>query len=292
MANELPHSLLGTMRVHPAARDRFGDFLDAAAGQGRSTLLTEGGAWIWETLKTNGRLHNWDICALIPHVAGYVREATDYGMIGAGWRRLRRLNLNSFGRLCIEGLRNVGGLLRRDFPTLLTLLLEMEMGSFRRVDPPVVFLHAQITDLLLAMDHGTALQRAIERIRRGFRALPGLATNNLGTLLPRLRSWGLEVPYVLTPVHPRGYGMRPSRQMCEENLRGFSGRVVATVETSLEPSIAAYWRDQNVAGTVYDVPEPDPGQWKLWQAWQRPQNGRPGADQPAGHALVEQGYFT
>jgi hypothetical protein len=286
MANESPHSLLGTMRVHLAARHSFGNFLDIAAGQGRNTLLTEGGAWVWETLQRNGRQQNWDIWALVPHVAGYVREATDYGMFGAGWRRLRRMNVTSWGRLCIKGLHNFGGVLRRDFPTLLTLLLEMEMGSFRHVDPPVVFLHAQITDLLLAMDHGAALQRAIERIRRGFRALPGLATNNLGTLLPRLRSWGLEVPYVLTPVHPRGYGMRPSRQMCEENLRSFGGRVVATVETSLEPSIAAYWRAQNVASAVYDVPGPDPGQWKLWQAWQ------PGADQPAGHALMEQGYLA
>jgi hypothetical protein len=213
-------------------------------------------------------------------------------MFGAGWHRLRRLNLISWGRLCIKGLHNAGGVLRRDFPTLLTLLLEMEMASFRGVDPAVVFLHAQVTDLLLAMDHGIALQRAIERIRHGFRALPGLATNNLGTLLPRLESWGLQVPYLLSPVHPSGYGMRPTRLMCEESLGNFGGRVVATVETSLVPSIAAYWRVQNVAATVYDVHEPDPDQWKLWQTWQRPQNGRPGADQPEGHALIEQGYLT
>lgn len=49
------------------------------------------------------------------------------------------------------------------------------------------FLHPQIVDLLLAMDYGAALTRAIDCIRDGFGAEPGLAANNLGTLLSRMR---------------------------------------------------------------------------------------------------------
>jgi hypothetical protein len=207
-------------------------------------------------------------------VAGYVREATDYGMFGAGWRRLRRMNLLSLARMCTLGLRKVGGLMRRDFPTLLTMLLEMEMASFRRAGPPVVFLHPQITDLLLAMDHGRALEQAVERIRRGFGAEPGLATSNLGTLLPRLRTWGLEVPYLLTPLHPRGYGMRPSKQSCERGLSAFKGRVVAAPEGDFNASVAEYCQVQGVASVLYDVPEPNPEQWELWRAWQRCENER------------------
>jgi hypothetical protein len=213
-----------------------------------------------------------DILALVPDVASYAREATDYGMLGAGWRRLRRLGLVSLMRLGIQGFCRIGGVRRRDFPTLLTLLLEMELANFRRARPPLVFLHAQITDLLLAMDHAKALERAVAHIRRGFGAQPGLATNNLGTLLPRLSAWGLEVPYLLTPMHPRGYGMRPSKQACEENCCTFKGQIIATAETELDPSIAAYWRAQRVASAVYDAAEPNLKQWERWNNWPRLQN--------------------
>jgi hypothetical protein len=267
MSYQVPQSLIGTSRVSPQARTGFGEFLDGVAEGGRGTLLTDGSSWVWETLRANGRRHHWDVCALVPNVAVYVREATDYGMFGAGWRRLRRMNPLSWLRLGFQGLFNARGVLRRDFPTLLTLLLELEMANFRRFRPPVVFLHPQMTDLLLAMDHGKALERAIRKIRRGFGAQPGLATNNLGTLLPRLLTWELEVPYVLSPVHPRGYGMRPGREACEEALREYSGKLVASPEAPLTDPVTAYWQEQGVAAAVYDVAEPNVAGWREWSAW-------------------------
>jgi hypothetical protein len=279
MTDNLPLSVVGTTRVAREARAGFGEFLDGAGARNRGTLLTEGGSWVWEALQADGRRDRWDVWALVPHVGGYVREVTDYGVLGAGWRRLRQINPLSGGRLFVQGLLNARRVLRRDFPTLLTLLLELEMANFRKVRPPVVFLHPQMTDLLLAMDHGAALQRAVARIRRGFGAGPGLATYNLGTLLPRLQSWGLEVPYLLASLHPRGYGMRPNREACEAGLRAFRGRLIATCETDLDDDIAAYWRAQGVAGSVYDVPEPAVAEWRLWQTWRdRADAPRPGGE--------------
>ena len=83
--------------------------------------------------------------------------------------------------------------LRRDFPTLLSLLLELEMANFRKARPHTVFLHPQMTDLLLAMDNGRALRNAIEKLRGGFGSEVGLATYNLGVLYPKLQAWGLDV---------------------------------------------------------------------------------------------------
>jgi hypothetical protein len=267
MTDNLPPALVGTTRVTREARAGFGEFLDKAVTGGRGTLLTEGGSWVWETLRADGRRSQWDVWGLVPHVSGYVREVTDYGVLGAGWRRLRQINVLSAGRLFFLGLFNARGVLRRHFPTLLTLLLELEMATFRKYRPPVMFLHPQMTDLLLAMDHGGAMQRAVDRIRRGSGAAPGLATYNLGTLLPRLKSWGLEVPYVMSSVHPLGYGMRPNREACETALRGFGGRLIATCETGLDEDVSAYWREQGVAAGVYDVPEHSGTEWRLWQSW-------------------------
>src|SRR5262249_26670666 len=193
------------------------------------------------------------------------------GMFGAGWRRLKRMGPLSWLRLGFVGMWNARGVLRKDFPTLLGLLLELERANFRKARPPVVFLHPQITDLLLAMDNGRALETAVRKIRRSFGAEPGLATSNAGHLLPRLAKWGIEAPLLLTAFHPRGWAMRPDQATCEEALRGFAGQPVATLQTPLTPDVAAYWRTQNVASAVYDVPAPNAADWHaLWATWTQP----------------------
>src|SRR5205085_3133051 len=106
MTYQLPPRLVGTSRIGREARTGFGDFLDEAAAEAHGTLLTDGGLWVWDTLRVNGRRLHWDVCALVPHVAGYVREATDHGMLGAGWRRLRRMSPWSWFRLGVQGLLN------------------------------------------------------------------------------------------------------------------------------------------------------------------------------------------
>jgi len=286
MIGDFPRCVLGTTRIDSTNQASLGSFLDAA---GQGTLLTDGGSLVWEALRIGDRLRRWQVWAMVPNVAGYVREATDFGMFGAGWRRLRRMNPLSCGRLFLQGLLNVRGVLRRDFPTLLRLLLELEMANFRRARPPVVFLHPQITDLLLAMDHGQALQQTLTQIRKGFGAEPGLATNNLGTLLPRLYAWGIDVPCVLTSLHPQSYGMRPSRQACEDCLRHFEGRIVATLETPLNASVAAYWRSQEVSSSVYDVAEPNLTQWHDWQTGSCPKEAQQSRGKSAEQEVLTMG---
>lgn len=271
MNYQIPETLIGTTQVEQSARSSFGAFLDRAADTKSNTLLTEGGSWVWEALRENNRHARWDVCAIVPHVAGYVREATDHGMLGAGWRRLRRMNPLSWFRLGWQGFINARGVLRKDFPTLLTLLLELEMANFRKVRPPVVFLHPQMTDLLLAMNHGKALEKAIGKIRNGFGSEPGLATYNAGTLIPRLQTWGIEVPYLLTSLHPRGHGMRPTREECEDVLAAYPGQLVATVSTELDSATTTYWKRLGASSALYDVREPNADELRAWRSWRRPQ---------------------
>jgi hypothetical protein len=285
MSFVIPHTVVGATRTAPEARAGFGGFLDQAADGTPGALVADGSTWVWDALGANGRRQSWDVLAMVPNVAGYVREATDYGMFGAGWRRFRRMNPLSWFGLGFQCMLNARGVLRRDFPTLLKLLLELEMANFRRFRPRVVFLHPQMTDLLLGMDHAKAMENAIRKIRRGFRAEAGLATNNLGVLLPRLRAWGLEVDFVLSSIHPRGYGMRPSREQCEEALTGFQGKLVATLNTPYGNHVAAYWRELDVASAVYESVGPTLAEWRQWQGW--PDAEQPAA--PARHKLVEVG---
>jgi hypothetical protein len=85
--------------------------------------------------------------------------------------------------------------------------------------------------------------------------------------LPRLKRWGIEAPALLAPVTPLGYGMRPSREACEEALRSFKGRLIATCESAYDESVAAYWKSFGVVSVVYDVPEPKLDEWQAWRSW-------------------------
>jgi hypothetical protein len=120
------------------------------------------------------------------------------------------------------------------------------------------------------MDNRAALEKALKKIRRGFGAEPGLATYNAGHLLPWLD--GLDVPYLLTARHPRGWGMRPDQQTCESALSEYAGQVIASLDTPLTDEVARYWREQGVASAVYDSPSPEVEEWNgAWATWRCPE---------------------
>ena len=106
-------------------------------------------------------------------------------------------------RLAAYGLANVRGVLAQDFGTMLGVMIQMELPVFSRFRPGVVFLHAQMTDLMLACGNPAAL-RAFTRLAKESQAEPGLMTRNGPWLRARLSAWGLEA-LVLTvpPGHDR-----------------------------------------------------------------------------------------
>lgn len=186
--------------------------------------------------KVRRTLPGLQVYPIIPNVIGYVREATDYGLVGAARRRLQQLALVDLFRIGLRGVRNTPGVLKRDFNTLMAILFEVEMASFRALRPRVVFLHGQITDLALALGNRALFELYVQVMRKRFGAEPGLATNNLGWLLPQLEEWQLEIPFLLTPVNPSGFLMKPSKSVCEALLRATPSVVIADkVDTVVEP---------------------------------------------------------
>lgn len=158
------------------------------------------------------------VLPVIPNVIGYVRESTHYGMVGAGWRRLKTLNPLDLVRIGTVGLMRAPKVLSRHFPSILEILLEVEMADFRPFTPQVVYLHPVTTDLALAFENRDLFILYHRRMTSRFGCEPGLATNNFGSLLPRLRAWGLDFRHFLTPINDRGFTMLPSRKECERLL--------------------------------------------------------------------------
>lgn len=151
---------------------------------------------------------------MIPNLAGFMREAVEYGMVQAGLRRVMRVGIFSLAGLGLRGLGRAGALARRDFPAMLSSFIELELADFTRYDPPVVFLQPQMTDLALALHNPKILQAFFDAVRNRTGATAGLVTANLGALLAALKTWGMEAGAVIAPWSLSGAGMRPDAESC------------------------------------------------------------------------------
>ena len=130
----------------------------------------------------------------------------------------------------------------------------------------MVFLHPQITDLALAFNNRPLFELYVRVMRRRFHTEPGLATNNLGWLLPKLKEWNLTIPFLLTPFNPAGFLMKPSRADCETLLTSTPSVVIADkVDAADDPgrktwdylrkhnvraAIIEFWDDASLAATI------------------------------------------
>jgi hypothetical protein len=205
--------------------------------------------------KTRQVFPKLQVYPVIPNVIGYVREATDYGLVGAARRRLRQMALVDLLKIGIRGALKAPGVLKRDFNTLMSILFDVELASFKSLAPRVVFLHPQITDLALAFGNRPLFEMYSNVMRDRFHAQPGLATNNLGWLLPKLQQWNLTIPLVLTPFNPDGFLMKPSRSDCEVLLASTPSFVIADkVDATGDPQPEAwdYLRRHNVRAAMVE----------------------------------------
>ena len=219
--------------------------------------------------KTRQTFPALQVYPIIPNVIGYVREATDYGLVGAARRRVQQMALVDLLKIGIRGALKAPGVLKRDFNTLMSILFEVELASFKSLEPRVVFLHPQITDLALAFGNRSLFELYLRVMRKRFNTEPGLATNNLGWLLPRLKAWNLTFPFLLTPFNPSGFLMKPSRADCEALVTSIPSAVIAdkvdsgagpTQDTwgylrrhNIRAAVIEFWDDASLAANIRDA---------------------------------------
>jgi len=180
---------------------------------------------VCEHLRRRQRLaSSLSIYPLLPYAQKYVLRANEVGLIRAATETLRMTSLAERVRLGRDALRLV---LRRDSLEALRALIRVELGTFRRLDTHVVFLHDAFTDLIVALDAPGAYEVYADCLRRQIGAEVGLATKNMPLLLARMSRWGHPVPHVLTHVNNVGFQMHPDRDSCVAALRSADLSVMA-----------------------------------------------------------------
>jgi hypothetical protein len=231
---------------------------DQAADYGVKAIITISEASLMRPLKVTHQRHGTQVCPIVPNIPSYVREASNYGLVGAGIRRLQRLGVPNLVRVGCRNSTKVLNVLQRDFNTMMSILFDVEMAELRRVNPPVVFLDGQITDLCLSFGNKELLGRFAQTIRDRYHAEPGLVTHNLGVLIPKLQRWDIPIQFVVAPFNREGFAMKPDRATCESLLQDKNFKFIADrISVDAKPCADTYHylREHGVCSAVLDSAE-------------------------------------
>jgi len=102
---------------------------------------------------------------------------------------------------------------------IMQMLIDTEMRMFKGLDIKVVFLQNIITDLLLGYDVKEVFAEYCDYIRRKYKALPGLITQNLPYLKSKLQEWEIKEVVICSSINKIGYLMSPDRESYEHALK-------------------------------------------------------------------------
>lgn len=152
----------------------------------------------------------------IPYPHKYANLVAEQGILGAiqeVFSGQSAMNLLGFAG---KGLSLITG----DITRLLTMLVDVEMKVYRRLDFKAIYLQNIVTDLLLGLEFRDVFVEYCRYVEKKFHAVPGFLTMNVPRLAAYLESCGIENAVLCGSVNKRGYLMSPDIASYEAYFRG------------------------------------------------------------------------
>jgi len=198
---------------------------------------------------------------MVPAMSEYERQELGPGLetaIAASRARVRGMAGLRVGWTELFHPKWAGG---GDFVARMPVLVEAELAGLKRDALRGVVLDAWFTDLALAAGHAKFFESFARYVQRRCRAAAAFETRNLGTLLARLREWGVKPDFVIGPLNPSGLLMKPNpeellAEVQRSDIPVIAGELCAGGVDELE-SAAAYARERGAHGVAPDVAEVD-----------------------------------
>ncbi len=166
-------------------------------------------AEICQTIRADEKYQNFHIYPCMPYAHKYANAVTELGIIGTIKQYVPG---NIFGTFAKGGLAFV----KKDFISMMELLIDAEMKMFKGISTPVIFIQNVITDLLLGLGMTDFLVAFHHYIRQKYKAEPGFITMNLPLLLNALESKGIENPTICASINKVGFRMAGGQTIYEE----------------------------------------------------------------------------
>ena len=148
----------------------------------------------------------------MPYAHKYANALTELGILGT---------LQAYIPGNIFAVTGKAGLayLRKDFPSLMELLVDAEMKMFEGMNTPVIFLQNVIVDLMLGLGTDELFVHYAEYIRQRYGAEPGFITMNMPRMVDLCERVGIENPIICSSINKIGFRMSGGVGEYEEYLQ-------------------------------------------------------------------------
>lgn len=144
----------------------------------------------------------------IPYPHKYANMVNEKGIFPA----INEVLFSNNSALGVLGMVAKGGMavLNKDAVELMKMLVDVEVKMYKGLDVKVIFLQNIIVDLILGYGMKDIFYEYCEYIRKKYKALPGLITQNLPYLKAKLEEWGIEEVVICSSINKIGYLMSPN----------------------------------------------------------------------------------
>lgn len=128
----------------------------------------------------------------------------------------------------LKGLFKGGkAILKKDYISLMEMLIDAEMAPFNQMQTPVIFLQNTVTDLLLGLGLDEFFIHFNEYVEQRYQAKSGFITMNFPKLDAVLKSLGIKTPIICTSINKIGYRMPGGNKVYEEQLEITDAQIIA-----------------------------------------------------------------
>jgi hypothetical protein len=199
------------------------DVLHIAIDEGINTFMCtthDRIAEICNTIRSDEKFKDFKIYPCMPYAHKYANAVTELGIIGTIKQYVPG---NIFGTFAKGGMAFV----KKDFVSMMELLVDAEMKMFKGISTPVIFLQNVVTDLLLGLRMTDFLVAFRDYVRKKHNAEAGFITMNLPLLLDTLGKAGITNPIICASINKRGFRMSGGKVLYEKVIAEKRCRLIA-----------------------------------------------------------------
>ena len=148
----------------------------------------------------------------MPYAHKYANAVTELGILGT-------LKAYIPGNILTVASKAGIAYMRKDFPTLMELLVDAEMKMFEGLNTPVIFLQNVIVDLLMGLGMDEIFVAFAKHIKKKYNAEPGFITMNMPRMVDLCERLGIENPIICSSINKIGFRMSGTIEEYEEYLK-------------------------------------------------------------------------
>jgi hypothetical protein len=185
----------------------------------------------------------------MPYAHKYANAVAEHGLIGS----LKKFIPGNFvGTIAKGGVAAA----KRDFLSMMQLLIDAEMKMFYGLSTEVVFLQNVVTDMLLGLGFNEFFLEFADYIQQKYNAEVGFITMNLPMLIDALSKHGIKDPIICSSINKIGFrmcgGLRMYEKIIEERkFRPIAMQVLAAGAVPPKEAIEYICRMKNIKSILF-----------------------------------------